>query len=130
MVYRIIGDVTMVTHFLFLVYAMLGGFLAWRWPRTIILHVLCVAWAVGLTVVNMLGVALYCPLTYVEDWARRRTGEEGLPDTGFIDHYLTGVIYPEQYLGLARAALLGCVIVSWIGFVVIRRRRRSLVLVR
>ncbi|GGC58437.1 DUF2784 domain-containing protein [Hoyosella rhizosphaerae] len=122
MVYRIIGETAMLTHFLFIAYVMLGGFLAWKWPRTMIVHAICVAWAVGLTVVNLFGVGWHCPLTYVEDWARRQAGEAGLPESGFIDHYLTGVVYPQEYLNLARGVLLACVIISWIGFVYLRRR--------
>ncbi|AEF40395.1 DUF2784 domain-containing protein [Hoyosella subflava] len=123
MVYRIVGEATMLLHFAFIAYVMFGGFLAWRWAQTFAFHVISVVWVIGLVIVNLLGVALYCPLTYVENWARERAGQEGLDQAGFIDHYLSGVVYPQDHLGLARAVLLTCVLISWAGYFWIRTRR-------
>lgn len=118
--YRILADVAMVLHLAFLVYVVLGGFLAWRWPRTIWLHAAAAVWGFSTAVFG-----LPCPLTRVESWARRSAGEQGLPAEGFIDHYLTGVVYPQQALGLVQWLAGIVVVVSWIGFVVLRRRHRA-----
>lgn len=91
MIYRVIAEATMAVHFLFLVYVTLGGFLAWRWPWTIWLHLACVLWGFSTVLVG-----IDCPLTYVENWARLKAGQAGL-STGFIDTYLEGVVYPEKY---------------------------------
>lgn len=123
MVYRVVGEAAMLAHFLFVAYVMLGGFLAWRWPRTIWLHVVAVAWGF-----SAVGIGFDCPLTDLENWARRNAGQAGLPPSGFIDHYLTGVVYPEDQVLLARTVLVVCVFASWIGFVWLRRRRRARVL--
>ncbi|MBV2366811.1 DUF2784 domain-containing protein [Streptomonospora nanhaiensis] len=117
MVYRFIGEAAMLVHFGFLAYVALGGFLAWRWPHAFWPHLVVAAYAVGL-----LEVGWTCPLTVVEDWARRRAGQEGLPPEGFIDHYLTGVVYPEEHLGLVQFGMGVCVAVSWIGLLVLRRQ--------
>lgn len=109
----------MVVHFAFLVYVVVGGFLAWRWPRTIILHALAAAW--GLVIVLF---AVPCPLTGPEDYFRHRAGQDGLPG-GFIDTYISGVIYPEQHLVLAQLAVAVCVAVSWIGLAVRTGRRHA-----
>lgn len=37
--HRLVADAAMVAHFAFLAYLVVGGFLAWRWPSTIWLHV-------------------------------------------------------------------------------------------
>src|SRR5690606_15891020 len=116
--YAVLADAIMVLHFGFLVFPVIGGFLAWRWPRVIYAHALMVAWGVLISVFS-----LECPLTGPEDYFRRKAGQEGLGATGFIDTYLTGVIYPEAYLGLVRALVAGVVLVSWIGFAVLRHRR-------
>lgn len=108
MAFRLIADLTAAVHLLFVLYVAFGGFVAWWWPRTIVAHVAAVVWGAGSVVVGF-----DCPLTAVENWARRRAGAEGLPPSGFIDHYLTGVIYPESALGLVRALAAGCVLVSW-----------------
>ncbi|MFC9894910.1 DUF2784 domain-containing protein [Nocardia sp. NPDC127579] len=120
MFYRLSADATAAVHLAFVVYVVLGGFLAWRWPRTIWLHLLAFAWGFGTILIGY-----DCPLTDVENWARRRAGQAGLPPSGFIDHYLTGVIYPEQALNLVRALVAVCVLVSWIGY--LRRRRGAAV---
>lgn len=116
MLYRVLADAVAVAHMFFLLYVTFGGFLAWRWPRTIVAHVFAVTWGLGSVVVGF-----ECPLTHAENWARQRAGETGLPSSGFIDHYLTGVIYPESALGLVRALVAVCIVVSWVGL----WRRRS-----
>jgi hypothetical protein len=108
----------MTAHFLFLGYLTAGGFLAWRWRHTIWAHLAVAAW--GLISIT---VGVVCPLTVLEDWARRRAGEPGLTG-GFIDHYLTGVIYPRRYTLLVQALVAACVAASWLGLY-LRRRRRS-----
>jgi len=41
-----LAHATMVVHFIVLLYIGLGGFLAWRWPRTIFVHVFFALWGV------------------------------------------------------------------------------------
>lgn len=117
MAYRLLADVTVVVHLAFLLYVTFGGFLAWRWPRTLVLHVVAVVWGFATVLVGF-----DCPLTDLETWARRRAGIAGLPPSGFIDHYLTGVIYPESAVGLVRAAVAVTIVVSWLGWWLRRRR--------
>jgi Protein of Unknown function (DUF2784) len=117
--YRVLADVTMVVHFAFVVYVVVGGFLAWRWPRTIVAHALAASWGLLIT-----AMSLRCPLTPVEDTFRRKAGGEGLPG-GFVDNYIEGVLYPERYVDHVRVLLVLVVLLSWIGFVVRLRRRRA-----
>jgi hypothetical protein len=107
--YRLLAYAAMVVHFGFLAYVVTGGFLAWRWPRAIWPHLLLAGWGGAAMVFH-----LNCPLTFVEDWARRRAGEPGLPG-GFIDHYLTGVVYPRRYGGLAELLAVLAVALGWAG---------------
>lgn len=116
MAYRILADAAMVMHFAFLVYLVMGGFIAWRLRWTIWLHLATVGWGLS-TVVFGFG----CPLTQVEQWARRSAGEQGLVPTGFIDHYLTGVVYPQEALELVRLLAGLVVIASWVGLVLLNR---------
>ncbi|RRQ28762.1 DUF2784 domain-containing protein [Rhodococcus sp. Eu-32] len=115
MLYRAVADVTVVVHLAFIAYVVAGGFVAWRLPRTIWLHVCAVAW--GFTSIV---VGVDCPLTAVENWARVHAGIAELPSTGFISHYLTGVVYPESALGAVRLAAAFAVLVSWIGYAHLR----------
>ena len=41
--YRLLTTLILVLHFGFLVYLVVGGFLAWRWPRTLWLHLVAAA---------------------------------------------------------------------------------------
>jgi Protein of Unknown function (DUF2784) len=118
--HQLLAEVVMLLHFGFLVFVALGGFLAWRWPWLFVPHVAAVTWG-ALSV----AAGLLCPLTGWEDWARRRAGEQGLP-RGFIDTYITGVVYPAEYLVTAQVLVATLVAVSWAGLLVrARRRRRS-----
>jgi hypothetical protein len=107
--YRLLVDVILVAHFGYLAYLTLGGFVAWRWRRAFWPHLLAAAW--GLAIVAF---SLTCPLTWAEDWARRRAGEAALTK-GFIDRYIKGVIYPERYTDVLRVLVVLLVLGSWIG---------------
>ncbi|MFI6731918.1 DUF2784 domain-containing protein [Nonomuraea sp. NPDC050451] len=116
MMYRIIAEAAMVVHFAFLVYMAVGGFVAWRWRRTIWAHLAVVGWGL-LSIVT----GVECPLTVIEDWGRRNAGLAGLPASGFIDNYIEGVIYPEQYTNLVRLGVAVLVLFSYVGYVLRRQ---------
>ncbi|GAB3696500.1 DUF2784 domain-containing protein [Nocardiopsis oceani] len=118
MVYRLIGEGAMILHMAFLIYVVIGGFIAWRWPRTFWIHFPVALYAFGITVIGW-----ECPLTHVENWGRENAGQAGLPDVGFIDHYLTGVIYPAEHLLTIQILVGVAVILSWLGLLYRRRRR-------
>ncbi|CAM2766186.1 DUF2784 domain-containing protein [Skermania piniformis] len=118
MLYRLLADATVLLHLAFVTYVVVGGFLAWRWRRTIGWHLAAAGWGI-----LAVGVGITCPLTLLENWARHRAGQAGLPPSGFIDHYLTGVIYPEHALGLVRLLVLTAILGSWLGYLLLGRRR-------
>ncbi len=119
MAYRWLADALMLAHVGFLCYVGLGGFLAWWRPWLVVPHAIAATWG-ALTVT----VGLTCPLTAWEDQARRLAGQRGLP-RGFIDTYLTGVVYPQRFLPVAQLLVATAVVVSWVGLALIRRRLRS-----
>lgn len=115
--YQVLASATMAFHFAFLAYVVAGGFLAWKWPWMIWPHVILAAWGFSTVVFGF-----ECPLTHVEDWARRKTGEQGLT-TGFIDTYLEGVVYPQRFAGLMQLLAGVSVVVSWAGYAILRAKR-------
>jgi Protein of Unknown function (DUF2784) len=120
--HRFLADAVMLAHFGFLAFLALGGFVAWRHRWVIVLHAVAVGWGL-LSVLAGVG----CPLTAWEDRFRRLAGEQGLT-RGFVDAYLTDVIYPSEHL-LTVQILLGCLVaVSWAGLV-LRARRSSAMLI-
>ena len=119
MVYRLLADAVMLAHFAFLVFLALGGFLAWRYRWVFVPHAAAVGWA-------MLSIAgAQCPLTAWEDGLRRLGGEQGLP-RGFIDTYLTGVVYPADDLLAAQLLVALPAAASWVGLAIRLRRSRAL----
>jgi hypothetical protein len=120
--YIIVFAVVVAVHFAFLGYLVVGGFVALRWPHTIFLHILAVIWGGG-----SLTLDLPCPLTDLERWARAGAGMGPLPPEGFIAHYITGVLYPADAVGVVEAVVFAVVLVSWglFAYAVVRGRRRS-----
>jgi hypothetical protein len=110
--------VILAVHFAYLGYVVVGGFLAWRWPRMFWPHLAAAAW--GLAVV---GIPLTCPLTTAENWARRRAGQTQ-QTAGFIDRYIEGVLYPERYTVLLQVLAGAMVVGSWAGAYLYRRHTR------
>ena len=118
--FRLLLWFAVAAHFFFLAYGVFGGFLSWRWPRTIWLHVLCAGWLLVIVV-----FAGKCPLTWLEDRSRERLGLPYRPG-GFLDNHVAGVFYPHGYERVAQIVVATLVLTSWIGLLVlvVRRRRR------
>ncbi|MGQ0840638.1 DUF2784 domain-containing protein [Actinokineospora sp.] len=114
----VLAAATMVVHFGALLYIGLGGFLAWKWPKSIFLHVFFAAWGV---LVNVFPVP--CPLTALENHFRRQQGLGDLPG-GFNDHYIIGVLFPADYIHVVAVGALVLLVVSYAGAYVRWRGRR------
>jgi hypothetical protein len=109
--------VVLIVHLAYLAFIPLGGFLAWRWPRVIPFHIAAVL--IGVVSIT---VHFDCPLTSWEQSLRRRGGEHAYTN-GFVDHYLTGRLYPHGDAWAAQLVFAACIIVSY-GVLIARARRR------
>lgn len=92
-----LADLVLIVHLGFILFVAGGGFLVIRWPRLAWVHAPMAAWGIIVGWAN-----LTCPLTPLENYFRRRAGQEGYGG-GFIEHYLTPLIYPD---GLTRTTQL------------------------
>jgi hypothetical protein len=103
MLYRLLADAVLIVHLAFVLWVALGAFAVWRWPWSATLHIPAVAWGAYIELAGAL-----CPLTHLEVDLRQRGGQAGYSG-GFIDHYITGCLYPE---GLTRTQqiVLGIVV--------------------
>lgn len=106
---RLLADVTVGVHVLALLYIGLGGFLAWRWPRSIFVHVFFALWGI---LVNVFPIP--CPLTALEDYFRSLQGLGPLPG-GFNAYYLYGTVFPRSMLPVVGVTALLIVIFSYVG---------------
>ena len=92
------ADSLVVLHLAFVLFAVLGGLLVYRWPRWAWVHVPAFVWGAVIEFNNWV-----CPLTPLEQRFRMAAGEEGYSG-GFVEHYLLPLLYPE---GLTREIQLG-----------------------
>ncbi len=117
MTWSVVADAVVVAHLAYLVFVAVGGVLAWRWRALIWVHLVAVAWALGILVVGQ-----DCPLTGLQRWAEERAGEP-VDGRGFVDRYIEGVVYPERFTTALRMLVGVLVLVGWVGYW--RQQRRT-----
>jgi len=120
MPYGVLADLVLVVHLGFVLFVALGGLLVLRWPRLAWIHLPAAAW--GALIEFTGGI---CPLTPLENRLRVLAGEAGYAG-GFVEHYVTAVLYPDgltrgAQLGLGAAVLLVNSLIYW---VLLRRSAR------
>jgi hypothetical protein len=115
----VLADVVVALHMGFLVYMVVGGFLALRrfgliWP-----HVGVIVYSFYVTLTSFT-----CPATTLEKWLLVKGGETPYEDS-FIHEYLRGTIYPPAIETAVWLACMATAMASWV-FVLTRRRRNVL----
>ena len=119
MLYRLTADALVAIHLAFIVFVVVGGFLAWRWRWVLWLHVPAAAWGALIEFAGWI-----CPLTPWEVALRRQAGEVGYAG-GFIEHYLIPVIYPVGLTPTIQTVLGSVVIaVNAVAYAILVRRVR------
>ena len=122
MVYRFMADLVLVVHLAFVAFVVFGGFLVWRWRRLAWVHVPVALWGAAIA-----ATGFTCPLTPLENRLQRLGGRAGYQG-GFIEHYVTAVLYPagltrEAQLVLSAGVLALNLVVYWRVVVLSRRER-------
>ena|SRR5688572_22643076 len=121
MSWGILADAVVALHLAFIVFVVIGGFLALRWRWVMFLHLPALAWAIWVEIGSQV-----CPLTPFENRLRALAGDAGY-EGGFIEHYITPLLYP---IGLTRATqflLAGAlVVINIVAYVLLTRRLRRL----
>lgn len=119
MSHGLLADAVLLLHLAFILFVVLGGFLAWRWPRLAWLHLPAAAWG---ALIEFGGWP--CPLTPLENHLRALAGEAGYRG-GFVEHYLLPLVYPEALTRELQIALgLGVVAINLAAYALGRRRAR------
>ena len=105
MLYRVLADLVVVLHALFVAFVVAGGLLVLRWPRLALLHLPAAVWGALIEFSGWI-----CPLTPLEKSLRASAGQVGY-EGGFIEHYLLPVLYPA---GLTRGVqlVLGTLVIA------------------
>ena len=109
----------MVVHGALLVFFLIGGFLAWRWPQA------------DLGAPGHRGVEhrhragrLRLPGHRDREVLPPRGGETPYA-AGYIEHYLDGRLWPEGATPTVEKIGFALVVISYIGFFILRHRRKA-----
>src|SRR5699024_12333952 len=93
MFHQVIGDTAMILHFVFLALVTFGGFLTWKWPRLIWVHLPVAVYALGITVIGW-----DCPLTHIEEWHAPKPAPTTIPKPASTTPTPPGASYPKNPL--------------------------------
>jgi hypothetical protein len=106
---KFLADVTVAVHMLALLLIGLGGFVAWRKPKLIFIHMFAAAWGI---LVNVTPVP--CPFTALENYFRHQQGLGDLPG-GFNAYYLYDTVFPKSWLPAIGIIAIALVAYSYVG---------------
>lgn len=121
MAYRILAELVLVMHFCFVLFVVFGGLLVLRWPSVLWLHLPAFIWGI---LVQCFFWA--CPFTPLENWFRRMGGESGYTG-GFVEHYISAILYANvsrKFQAMLGLLLIGVNVLVY-SVVFIRRRRKN-----
>lgn len=112
MLYKVLADITVFVHFLWVAFIVFGVFWGMRSRAVRVVHLLGLGLAVFL---NLMG--WYCPLTYLEIWLRQRQAPGAGYPGSFIAHYMEELIYVEvSFRALLVPTLLLLGVTLWVYF--------------
>ena len=91
MLYRLLADIVVAVHLLFVGFVILGGLLALRWPRAMWAHLPAAAWGALIEFAGWI-----CPLTPLENWLRMRGGEQGMMRPYSVFRWPSKISWPRK----------------------------------
>jgi hypothetical protein len=119
--YEAAANLTAVVHLAFLAFVVFGAVLGRRYRGWRYLHFAAMAYGVAIEVFYW-----YCPLTYLEQYLRRRAGR-GFYDEPFIAHYINKIIYLDVCQGLLIFVATAVLIVNCLIYVHATKRTQAAV---
>lgn len=122
MINRLLADLLVAVHLLFILYVVFGGLtVMWR-LRLAWAHLPVALWGASIELVGWV-----CPLTPLEIRLRLAAGQQGYAG-GFVEHYILPLVYPPGLTRGAQLVLGGLVVavnLAIYAFAMRRARRRS-----
>jgi uncharacterized protein DUF2784 len=116
MLYARAADLVAFTHAAFVAFLLVGGFVAWRWPRLVWAHLPAVV-----VTATVFAFGADCPLTDLEKYLRREAGERAYRD-GFIAHYLLPMVADGVRAIAVPVVVVVVTAIAYAGYIVRRRR--------
>jgi Protein of Unknown function (DUF2784) len=116
MLYARAADLVAFTHAAFVAFLLVGGFVAWRWPRLVWAHLPAVV-----VTATVFAFGADCPLTDLEKYLRREAGERAYRD-GFIAHYLLPMVADGVRAIAVPVVVVVVTAIAYGGYIARRRR--------
>ncbi len=110
MLHRFVARLSLFAHLAFVLFAVIGGFLAWLAPWVIVPHIASALWGARMAIWRRT-----CPLSVAENWGRRGAGHPPLHEDGFIAHYVEDRLYPASWARRVVLLVTAVVVGSWVG---------------
>jgi hypothetical protein len=90
MLYKILADTVVLTHFLWILFLFFGGFWGVKNKAVKIFHISGLFFALLIQIFDW-----YCPLTHIEVWLRSKHNPTITYTGSFIIHYVEKIVYIE-----------------------------------
>jgi hypothetical protein len=119
MLYRLLTDVVVIAHFLWILFLIFGLAFAMKRSRIAWVHLGGLLFTLLINIVGW-----FCPLTYLENYLRSR-GYRSPYEESFILYHLGAVIYPQLSEAAIRLGGIVFVCVNLVGYAFIARRYYS-----
>ena len=121
--YEFLATLTLITHFLFIIFVILGALLFFVKPWTLYFHIPAFIYGVYVELTQSI-----CPLTYLENYFLTKANLATY-SASFIQNYLYAIIYPinltkeiQISLGIALLIINGIIY----GFIIKRKNSKHL----
>jgi hypothetical protein len=90
MLYRLAADLTVIIHFLWIVFLAAGAFIGRRYRTVKMIHIAGLLFSVVMQIFGW-----NCPLTHLELWLRQKHDPSMSYAGSFIIHYIETIVYVE-----------------------------------
>ena len=117
--YESLATLTLIIHFLFIIFVIFGGLLFFIKPWTLYFHIPAFLYGVYIEFTQTI-----CPLTYLENYLLTKANLTTYSTT-FIQNYLYAIIYPINLTKQTQISLgITLLIINGIiyGFIIIRKK--------
>ena len=112
MIYRVLVDITIIIHFLWILFLIFGILFAIRGSKIAFLHISGLIFSL---IINIFG--WYCPLTHLENYFYKTSLSGTYYNGSFISYYLNRIIYLDVPLSYIRIGGIIFVIINTVVYI-------------
>jgi hypothetical protein len=105
--YKLAADITVLIHFLWIIFLLFGAFIGRKFRTIKYIHIAGLCFAVIMQICGW-----YCPLTHLEVWLRQRHDPSLMYHGSFLIHYIERIVYLELTPGIIFVLTVILIVVS------------------